>query len=266
MNKYTAASKYQLMYRVLKMGNLLHAMLPNLKTKNSVGVLDECSPDDTQVKLLNNSQQFAVFYLARDISADFFHFHYERKVEDFVNHCLSMTRGTCNPLFLVKIYREGNDAVRGTGPRGTKKYLSDAVKGRARINKLFCQAGYFILKAGSFLKDNDFESACMALVGAGNCGKDFNRSTLNPVKEGSVMEDLYIIRNRLSHVLEQEYNEAEILKWVNELDLPAYLDRLGREAEQMGNPVNIRDYYEGKEDSDDEQQSPRAYDATRFDH
>lgn len=256
--KYEPPIKYQLICRIVKIGNLLKKLLPELKTKSSVDTLANCL-DGTPTQELNHHQQWAVLYLARNIAADFFHVLYEKKISTFIEDFSALVKGTCSPVFLSTLHVEGNDATRG---KDVKKYLSDEVEGKKRINKLLCQIGYFLMKAQVFFNENNIECACMALIGAGSCARDFNFSTLNPKKNGSVMAELATIRSNLSHIFEEEYNDAEFIQKLKDynMGIPNYLFLLENEAKLMGNPIDCKAYYEAFVASE----SPRAYDLTRF--
>lgn len=76
------------------------------------------------------------------------------------------------------------------------------------------------------------------------------------------MAELAMIRSNLSHVFEEEYNDAEFIQKLKDYNtgIPNDLSLLENEAKSMGNPIDCKAYYEAFVASE----SARAYDLSRF--
>jgi hypothetical protein len=254
---YDTAAKYQLMYKIVAVGSLLEDLFPNLKLKSPADKVQECK-DGSAVKDLDAEQQFGLFQVARNCTADFSHIFYEKETRDLIENFSALCRGVCNSSFWVNLNSFGNRATDG---KKLKTFFSEGdEKGRKRVNKLFCQMGYFLMKAKILLDKKDYDGACLALIAAGNCGRNFNRSTLKTVKVDSITAYLINIRTPLSHVFGQAYNEEKFIDTLVKMDILGYLAKLENEAKRIGNPIDLQSYYQKRE----KDESPRAYDASRF--
>jgi hypothetical protein len=268
--------KYFFLHKILKVGNLFEILIPDfnfgesVEQDCSVSVLDS-GENVVSLKSLKRAQQYAVFSVARNISADHSHLLFEDQIADLINNFLSaLQKGVCIPGVLVKYCALGTDACRSDRPKGLKAYffidqkssLMEIKEKTSRANKLLCQAGYFMLRARDFLANNDLDSACMALINAGTCGRDFKKAGLNKGAE-SVMHFLSTVRNKLSHTLAADVDVKKLSELLGGINVEGYVKKLEKESKDMGYDIDVSAYYKDRNDKDDPQ-SPRAYNRSRF--
>ena len=258
---YDSAQKYELMYKIIKIVNYIELLTKDIEIENPGEWLERCE-DNTYFSALSPHQQKAVFLIAKNVSADCFHLLYEQEMAEFLDAFSAICKGICRPVLLKRLLKAGNDGTRGSA---IKPYLSNVDDGADRVNKLLCQIGYFLMKAQHFSEEGNFEKTCMALLAAGTCARDFNRSTLNPVKVGSVAAFLTDIRAILSHFFERSYDIDKLQVFVSEINIQELIVRLVKEASDADNALDLEVYYKERETSevaDDE--SPRAYEIGRI--
>lgn len=275
LSKYDATRKYELMYKILKVGNLMKVLCPSMEIKKMTDIVNTCK-DGVALDKLDFVQQLALFQMARTISADYFHVLYEDQTNEFIESFIKLCQGQCNSKLMSTLDASFDPLSRG---KSIGKILSEGSGvGAVRINKLICQMGYFLMKANDLMLKADFNGACMAIVAAGTCGRNFNISGLNPLKVGSIAGILSQVRETLAHIYEGERSEKSTLTLVsetcNKAKIGDIIDKMVAEAESMKNPVNIKGYYNQKEsadtaskppsDSKSSPESPRAYERTVF--
>jgi hypothetical protein len=124
-------------------------------------------------------------------------------LEGIFNGFIALCNGISNPTSLVDMNRIGTKFARGDD---IKSFLSDRDKGKMRIYKLLCQAGSFLMTATGLIENKDSDGACMAIIAAGNCARAFNFSTLNPVKQGSVLAEIAKNRAVFTHPFDPSYD------------------------------------------------------------
>jgi hypothetical protein len=256
--QYETASKYQLMYKMVTIGSLVEYLFPKIKVISPADKAQECK-DGSDVKDWSAVQQYALFQIARNCAADFSHVFYEQQTRELIENFSVLCRGVCNSNFWVTKNGFGNKAT--DGKKLKEFFLEGGEIGKKRVNKLFCQMGYFLVKAKDFLAKKDYDSACMALIAAGKCGRNFNRTTLNPVKIDSITADLMNICNALAHPYGQAYNQEKFIGVLEKTNIQGSLEKLENEAKSTGNPIDLPSYCKKRDAKDD---SPRAYDASRF--
>jgi hypothetical protein len=267
--QYDPTKKYELLYRIIRIGNLIALLLPKLKQDDAIGLLKGCE-DKTPVQKLNSEQQFGLFIVARNIAAHWAHIFYEPDISDFIEEFLAIAKeGICSPKFLLKLQQIGSESTASSGPEGLPVYLKNGSEAEitTKINKLFCQTAYFIIKAQNFIEKRDFQSACFALIAAGNCGRDFNRSKMNPVKNGSVMATVYDIRGDLAHIYENATYEEDAYNLIvkTKENFKDLLETLGKEAAALGLDYKIEAYFKMTEKLlDGSNSSPRPYNENRL--
>lgn len=257
--KYDTSKKYELMYNVIKIGTLFELLLDKpLQDKVTGETFKTC--DKGKINELSAEQQYAFFKVARNIVADSFHQLYEDKTTKFLEDFSGLCRGTNNyPTFAeLKTY---SDLV----SKRADKFFSEDVVGVIRKEKIFCQMGYFILKAEELVSKGNSDGAIMAIVAAGTCGRHFNRSGLNEVKSGSICSKLYETRAKLSHSNTNEYNESKYLDYARDVvskeSAQKVVGQIKQEAEiNVRKEVNLTAYYISREKSGTTPESPRAFD------
>ncbi|MDX2165054.1 MAG: hypothetical protein SFW07_06540 [Gammaproteobacteria bacterium] len=267
--KYESERKYELLYKIICFTNLILSLTPSLEQEDEASLIKDCD-DNTAMNTLKPKQQFAVFITIRNIAAHWAHIFYEPDIADFVEEFLKIAeKGICCPNFILKLQQIGDESTASSGPEGLPTYLKagtpEEIKGK--INKLFCQTAYFLKKAEFFLEANDLHSACFALIAAGNCGRDFNRSKMNPKTKGSIMARLNAIRNEIAHIYENESFEQEAYNAVTRSrnEVRIILDTLKDEAANLALEYDIDTYFNSTEQlMDGSDSSPRPYEAERL--
>lgn len=254
---YDASKKYQLMFKVIEIGNLFEILRQDIKNPKPTDTAKTCL-NGVALNSFKPDQQLSLFQLARNVSADYFHAMYEDKTREFFEAFISLCRGQCTSSKLLEVDDIFQKLSRGSD---IKKVLGDRDEGKVRINKLFCQMGYFLKKADEFIKAGNHEAAAMALIAAGNSGRNFNFSGLNPKKSGSVAAILYKARTSLAHIYSDERKievlSEIIIKLTEHKQIDLSIDLIKEEATEMKNPVDIDAYYAKREASG---ASPRTYD------
>lgn len=265
LSAYDPARKYELMYKVLKIGNLMKILCPSIEIKKTTEIANSC-PDGIALDKLKPEQQLALFQMARTISADYFHVLYEDQIKDFIESYIKLSHGQCNSKVMSTIDAPLDPLSRG---KSITKILNEGGEvGKMRINKLFCQMGYFLKKASDLMLNGDTNGACMAILAAGTCGRNFNISGLNPTKVGSIAGILSQVREILAHVYVENRSEKVTLELLGETckkeKLLENIGKISDEAKAMKNPVDIDAYYSKKEIAYTTPESPRAYERKVF--
>ncbi len=258
---YDSTRKYELTYNIIKIVNYIELLTKEIEIENPGERLAGCG-DNIYFSAITPHQQKSVFLIAKNVAADCFHLLYEKEMAEFLDAFSAICRGICKPVLLRRLLKAGNDGTKGPA---MKPYLSNLDDGEKRVNKLMCQIGYFLMKAQYFSEKGDFEKTCMALLAAGTCARDFNRSTLNPVKVGSVMAFLTDVRAVLSHFFERGYDLDKLQAFVGKTNIQELIVQLTKEASDAENELDLEAYYNERETSevaDDE--SPRAYEIGRI--
>jgi hypothetical protein len=244
--------KYELMYKIIQVGNCVEYMFGNdFKNNESKKVLEECENKEINLSDTPYKTQIAFFKYARNISADYFHLLYKSKTDDFLNHFTRLcTKGRANSKEFVEI---NNDIYKYT--KGTNVGTFFSRGGKAVMEKWINQTLYFSDKCDDFMKNNDYNSANMAIIAMRNCGRSYNFSGKNPNSENSIFATMGNIRGKVSHmdntidndnkyVLEFDSKETkkELLKEFNEtnyykdndfsLDLEKYTEKEGKESSE----------------------------------
>lgn len=258
-SSYDPAKKYRMMFKIIEIGNLFEILAKEIAVTNPkpLEVVKTCK-NDVALGDLNLNQQLSLFQLARFIPADNFHAMYEDQAKALVDNFIRLCNGRCISETLINI-----DAIfypLTTGKK-IKKILYEGNKGKS-VNKLFCQMGYYLKKAEDFIKMGNHEAAAMALIAAGNCGRNYNITGLNPVKKDSVTAELYGLRTKYAHIYSDEKDEQTLSERLRKLvesgQIAQQINQIKEEAKHMGNPVDIDTYYSQKESSS-ASESPKAY-------
>lgn len=263
---YDVTKKYEVMYKVIKIGGLFEVLLPEIEVKSPVETLGNIT-SNASISKLHPVEMMALFKIAKNSSADAFHILYEDQVKSFLGNFSLLCQGNnVNPVPFLELSRFCTKVSRG---KNVEALLSDSAVGKARINKLLCQMGYFLLKAKEFGMQENYDGACMALLASGSCGRFFNISKCNPVPT-SIARLLSDLRTNLSHLYKSGYNESNFLAVLqdaakNEV-ISRHVEKIKTEAASIGNPVDIDAYYAKKETSGSKPESPRAYERNVLKH
>lgn len=263
---YETSKRYELMYQVIKIGNLMEILLDKSILQSATGEIFQTCSGGKKISELKEAQQYSFFKIARNITADAFHQLYEDKAKDFLESFSSLCRGN-NVYELFTEFRKYNHLV----TKNAKKFFTDSFAGERRKEKIFCQMGYFLLKAEALFSQDNTDGAIMALIAAGSCGRDFNVSGLNINKKDAACFKLSEDRKRLSHSESNQYNEEKFVEFLKvALKNDNVLKRLVEiEKEALVNlkrKIDVQAYYKTKEKSGDAPESPRAYDRSIYKH
>ncbi|MGE3920811.1 MAG: hypothetical protein AB7F64_07745 [Gammaproteobacteria bacterium] len=255
---FDRSKKYELMYKIIEIGNLFEVLCPTMKNQKTAEVVQDCKTT-SNMDMLTPAQQLSLFEQARNVTADSFHSMYEQQARELYGSVSSLCQGKNSASKLLSIDDVFQPVSRGSS---IQKVLGRLEPENKKINKLFCQMGYYLKKADDYLKSNNHEAAAMALIGAGNCARNFNWSKLNPKKVGSVTALLNSVRNDLAHLYLNEVDSLPLSENMRQIvekrHIEQGLELIKSEASQMDNPVDIDAYY-AKRELQEGLESPKAY-------
>ena len=154
----TRVEKYELLYKVVKIGNLVQALLGD-STENLL-------VSDIGFQELSPLQQAGQFRLSRNLAGHFGHILYEADARSFLRDFVSLCQGknisqALAPLGdLTKKIKRSRDLVK-------------AINSDERLLKLLAQLIYFLNKSKQLVEISS-DGAALAFTLACDCAKDFN--------------------------------------------------------------------------------------------
>lgn len=239
---------YFLMYNIIRIGSIFDALfVDKIKNLNKINQdwkkteLEKCSLL-LEINALNENQQIALFLTARNIAADFFHYISVVDSNKFINEFLSLCIGNNKSSYLIdlvpKLRKVQSQHKKGINENTSKNMLA--------------QSTYFLEKSLMLIDKDDICGACMSIIAAGNCARDFNISGFNQ-KKMQVTQEITNLRQIFSHTLTLISNIEDLKKELLKIkvDISKYIELIKLEANQH-HSLNV-DY------SDIGDQSPRNY-------
>lgn len=174
--EYRPEKKYSLMYKVIKIANILNSLAPPAlkdKTTATADLLktEKCTLAET-AKDLTHQQQFVLFKVSRTIPVEFFHGMSEDVTRNFLGNFIGLCNGINISSHLIKLRSDFNALMSGANIHRAIK-AERAELSYFRLRKLFCQIGYFLDKIRN-LGAADLEASCMAVSAVGMCARNFH--------------------------------------------------------------------------------------------
>ncbi len=265
--KYQPNKKYELMHNLVKIGNILQELLPDEITKGfTVDILkNDLSKGDRDTVLpssLTAQQQWCVFNITRNLSADAVHRFYNEQSEQLINNYLELLNGVCNTNFFVTSNTQNIRLNHALEPK--KKYIELDKK---NLEKLLNQAGYFLTKSQEMLEAGNINGAAMALVASGNCTRDYirslNKSKGETVAPESIFRNLAEKRDLVAHIAIKVYGDETfkimIAKEANKEQVNVLLKELSVQSAKLGVKIDITEYLKQEGQAEQQPQSPRAF-------
>lgn len=254
--KYDPAKKYELMYKIIEIGNLMELLLLDNVQKEANAETLKKIPLDKSFSTLEFNQQFSIFKSARNIVADGVHMINEERTTDYLQNYSRLCRGEN----VAGFFGDQHSWFKLINRSLDKKTLL-ASGDQNRINKIFNQLVYFLYKSHELMLDKNVQGAIMALIAAADCARDIKRSgLLLEIKNDSVLAILTNLRQDLAHIYKDDYDEEQfrkkVSKEVSEKSIQSYVASIAREAKSLKVTIDVSSY---KKDSASKQGSPRAY-------
>lgn len=265
--KYQPKNKYELMHNLVKIGNIFQELLPDEITKGfTVDILkNDLLKGDRDIvapSSLTAQQQWCVFNIARNLSADAVHRFYNEQSEQLINNYLELLNGVCNTNYFVTSNTQNIRLNHALEPK--KKYIE---LNKKNLEKLLNQAGYFLTKAQEMLEAGNINGAAMALVASGNCTRDYirslNKSKGETVAPESIFRNLAEKRDLVAHIAIKVYGDETfkimIAKEANKEQVNVLLKELSVQSAKLGVKIDITEYLKQEGQAEQQPQSPRAF-------
>lgn len=240
--KYTIINKYELMYKVVKIDNLLQYLLPDLDPESSADKMENYK-DNIPIAKMDLSEQVALFRLSKNILGDFSHFLTEEEINYHLTKFTQLCNGYSQPALLAE---EKRTFTRLTKTPRLKQILGKEDVDNKNVKQLLSQMGFFLLKSEELSKSGNYYGSYMALISAGNCARFFNICGIDSKKIVTITKTLTDIRSLVEHPSTSAIrNEAEffhkiIKQYIEKLN--TYIEAIEAQAKDLKILVDIRAY------------------------
>lgn len=142
--KYAPARQNEMMYKIIKIDNLMCLLFPEMKVESAVELLAKYQ-NAIEVSKLGIPEQRALFLLSRNIPCDFSHVLSSAEIKLHLETFSLLCQGICNPAELAG---RKSDYTRVTKTPRIKQILSDKEDPKKeRTGTLLCQMGYYLFKS-----------------------------------------------------------------------------------------------------------------------
>ncbi len=224
-------------------GNLMQLLNPGPPKITTIGSAAEVvrgCPKNVALNKLKLHQQLSLFILARNISADSFHFLYEKKLKFFFKNVKKFCKGEFGKYLKINDMNKDQD----------KQKRSLEILDSKDIKKLLLQIKYFLCKAIDLIGIGDFDGACMALIAAGTCARDYNLSKFETrfeiggkIKVTAILAN---VRGYLAHLYSKAYDQETFISYLKDTcsqeNISKHLKILEQEATAIEIEIQTQDF------------------------
>lgn len=242
---YNHNEKYKLMYKIIKIGDLVDFVFSAYTEKANATALQGYGHVET-VADLPLIQQIALFRISRNVSADVFALLFEEPTAEFFLDFSQLCSGKNISDVLCRMNTQKINGFRKALVRADRDLLTE----------LLSKEAYFLEKSVYLFRKDDIDGACMSIVAAGKCALNYNICKFEGRVKISVNTNIVEFRKKLAHNLfgygYQNISE-EISDFINNR-IDTVLADFKREVEIAGFTIAFENPYEEEKD-----ESPRIF-------